>query len=51
VRQLIEDLRSTADYALLAEGHEVEIAFERDIDAEVAGGLLKGSLVERGGNE
>jgi hypothetical protein len=51
LRQLIESLRSTADYAFLAEGHEVKIAFERDIDAEVARGLLKASVVERGGNE
>ena len=51
LRQLVEDLRSTADYTLLAEGHEVKIAFERDMDAEVARGLLKASLVERGGRD
>jgi hypothetical protein len=51
LRQLLEDLRSTADYALLPEENEVKIAFERDIDAEVVRGLLKASLVESSGDE
>src|SRR5262245_7424304 len=40
LRQLIESLQSTADYAFLPEENEVKIAFERDIDFEVARGLL-----------
>ena len=46
LRQLIQSLGSTADYAFLPEGDEVKIAFERAIDFEVARGLLKGTLLE-----
>ena len=51
LRRLVEGLQSTADYALFAEKHEIKIAFERDLDAEVVRGLLKASLLEIGGAE
>jgi hypothetical protein len=51
LRELIESLQSTADYAFLPEGDEVKIAFERDIDFEVARGLLKGTRLEIGDAE
>jgi hypothetical protein len=41
----------TADYELLAEEQEVKIAFENDLEAEVARGLLGVRIVERGGDE
>src|SRR5258708_29611085 len=51
LRRLIESLQSSADYAFLAEENEVKIAFERDMDFEVARGLLKAGLLEHGGTE
>ena len=51
LQQLIESLQSAADYAFLPEENEVKIAFEHDIDFEVARGLLKGTLLEVGGDE
>jgi len=57
LQRLIESLQSTADYAFLPEEYEVKIAFERDIDFEVARGLLvarglfKAAPLEVGGAE
>jgi hypothetical protein len=51
LRRLIESLQSTADYAFLPEENEVKIAFEREIDFEVARGLLKATHLEVGGAE
>ena len=51
LRRFVESLRSTADYAILLEEYQVKIAFERDIDFEVARGLLKATLLEVGGAE
>jgi hypothetical protein len=51
LRELIESLRLTADYALLAEEQEVKLAFESDLEAEVARGLLGARIFERGGDE
>jgi hypothetical protein len=51
LQRLIESLQSTADYAFLPEEYEVKIAFERDIDFEVARGLFKATLLEVGGAE
>ncbi len=51
LRCFVESLRSTADYALLLEEHQVKIAFESDLDAEVARGLLGSRIVKRGGDE
>ena len=51
LRRLIESLQSTADYAFLPEEYEVKIAFERDVDFEVARGLLKATLLKVGGDE
>ena len=51
LRQLIESLQSTADYAFLPEEYEVKIAFEREVDFDVARGLLKATLLEAGGDE
>ena len=47
----IDSLRLTADCAVLAEEQEVKIAFESDLEAEVARGLLGARLVGRGGDE
>jgi hypothetical protein len=57
LQRLIESLQSTADYAFLPEEYEVKIAFERDIDFELARGLLvarglfKAAPLEVGGAE
>ena len=57
LQRLIESLRSTADYAILFEEYQVKIAFERDIDFEVARrllvarGLFKAASLEVGGAE
>jgi hypothetical protein len=51
LQQLIESLRLTADYAILLEEQEVKVAFESDLDAEVARGLLRARIVERGSDE
>jgi len=51
VRQLVESLGLTADYSISAEEQEVKIAFESDLEAEVARGLLRAHIVERGGVE
>jgi hypothetical protein len=57
LQRLIESLQSTADYAILLEEYQVKIAFERDIDFEVARGLLvarglfEATLLEVGGAE
>ena len=57
LRRFVESLRSTADYAILLEEYQVRIAFERDIDFEVARGLLvarglfKAASLEVGGAE
>ena len=49
LRRLVESLRSTSDYAILLEENEVKFAFESELDAEVAGGLLGSRIVNRGG--
>jgi hypothetical protein len=51
LRRLIESLRSSSDYAILPDGHVVKIAFESDLDAEVARGFLRALIAERGGDE
>ena len=51
MQRLVEDLRSTADFALHFGEQEVKVAFESDSDAEVARGLLRADVVERGGVE
>jgi hypothetical protein len=51
LRELIESLRSTADYALLTQEQETKIAFERDLEAAVVRKLLGARNVERGGDE
>jgi hypothetical protein len=38
LQRLVEDLRSTADFALHPEEQEVKVAFESDLDAEAARG-------------
>jgi hypothetical protein len=47
----VESLRKTADYAFLAMGQEVKIAFESDLEAEVARRLLGARIIERGGDK
>jgi hypothetical protein len=51
LQRLVEDLRSTADFALHPEEQEVKVAFESDLDAEAARGLLRADVVEHGGVE
>jgi hypothetical protein len=51
LRRPIESLRSSSDYAIFPDKHVVKIAFESDLDAEVARRLLKARIVERGGDE
>jgi hypothetical protein len=40
LRRLVEDLRSCADYAILLEESEVQIAFVSELDAKITGALL-----------
>jgi hypothetical protein len=51
LQRLVEDLRSTADFALHLEEQDIKVAFESDLDAEAARGLLRADVVERGGAE
>ena len=51
LRELIESLRLTADYALLAQEEETKIAFERDLEAAVVRQLLGTRTIERGGDK
>jgi hypothetical protein len=51
LRLLIESLQSNADYAMLCADQEVEVALERDEDAETLRDLLMARVVERGGDE